>query len=307
MLDALPRLGQCAVAAALRRQIHDHAAGGHAFHHCGSHDRRRRSPRYRSGADHHIHTTQVVGQAALLLGTLFIGQRARVTALARRAHPEVEKARAQRLDLLAGFRAHVEAFHLRTKTPGSGNGLQARHARTDHQHLGRSHGAGSSGQHREETGRAFGRDQRRLVAGHAGLRTEHVHRLRAGGARQLLQREQLQAVASGQCRKRRITGRGQQANHAGSGLELLQDQRRRRLHAQQDIDLAPTARVEHTCAGIVIGRIGEACGQAGAGLVPDGNAEGTELARGFRRQRHAPFARRGLLDPQQRHGHAGPR
>ena len=137
MLDALPRPGQCTVAAALGGQIDNHAAGGHAFHHRGSHDRRRRATRYSSRADHHVHAAQVVGQPTLLLGALVIGQRPRVPALARRTHPEIEEASAQGLDLLTGFGAHVEPFHLRTETACGGDGLQARHAGADHQHLGR--------------------------------------------------------------------------------------------------------------------------------------------------------------------------
>ncbi len=231
MLDALARPGQRAVAATFGGQINDHAAGGHAFHHRRGHDRRCRAPRYRRRTDHHVHAAQVVGQPALLLSAFLIGQRTRIAAFAGRADAQVEEARAQRLDLLAGFRTHVETFHLRAKAARGGDGLQAGHAGTDYQHLGRTHGSGGGGQHREEARCALGRDQRGLVTGHAGLRAEHVHRLRTGGAWQLLQGEQVQTVVTGQRGQGRVAGRGQQADHAGSGLELLQHRRRRRLHA----------------------------------------------------------------------------
>ncbi|MNI91127.1 hypothetical protein D3C73_1487450 [compost metagenome] len=57
----------------------------------------------------------MIAETTLLFGALFIGQRPRITTLARRAYPEVEEARTERLDLFAGFRAHVEALHLRTQ------------------------------------------------------------------------------------------------------------------------------------------------------------------------------------------------
>src|SRR5690606_39600367 len=66
-----------------------------------------------------IDAAQVLAEAALLLGPLVVGQGARVSALARRAHAQVEEASAQRLDLFAGLGAHVEAFHLRAQAARS--------------------------------------------------------------------------------------------------------------------------------------------------------------------------------------------
>ncbi len=190
----LARLGGFAVAAGFRGQIDDHAARFHAARHRGADDFRRRPARHGGGTDHHVHRAQVLAEAALLLGALLFGQRPRVTALAHGADPQIQEFAAQRFDLLAGFRTYIEAFHLRTETAGRRDGLKAGHAGADHQYLGGADRAGGGGEHREEARRALGGDQGGLVTGHAGLRTEDIHRLGARGARQAFQRERLQAT-----------------------------------------------------------------------------------------------------------------
>ena len=95
--------------------------------------------------------------------------------------------------------------------------------------------AGGGGQHREEARRELRGDQHRLVAGHAGLRTQHVHRLRARGARQPLQRERQQfAVADRRGARIRACG----ASRPTTVAPVRSARKRvvgRWLHAQQQI------------------------------------------------------------------------
>src|SRR3546814_4658103 len=61
-VDGLARLRQLAVAAGLRGQVDDHAAGLHAGHHRCGNDHRRRAPGHRGGADDHVDALEVFAQ-----------------------------------------------------------------------------------------------------------------------------------------------------------------------------------------------------------------------------------------------------
>src|SRR5690606_10556882 len=106
-LEGLAGPGQLAVAAGLGGEVDDHAAGLHAGDHRRADDLRRRPSRHRRSGHDHVDVAQVFAEAALLLGALLVGQRARIAALADRADAEVEELATQRLDLLARLRAHV--------------------------------------------------------------------------------------------------------------------------------------------------------------------------------------------------------
>src|SRR3546814_17867506 len=66
----------------------------------------------------HVDALEVFAQPAMLLGALLVGELARIAALTRGADAKAEELAAQRLDLLPRLRAHVEAFDLRSPTPG---------------------------------------------------------------------------------------------------------------------------------------------------------------------------------------------
>jgi hypothetical protein len=174
----------------------------------------------------------VLAEPALLFRALLVGELARVTALARSAHAQVQELAAERFDLLARFRAHIETFDLRAEPLRGRDRLQAGDARTDHQHLRRTDRAGRRGQHREEARRQLRGDQGRLVPGHARLRTEHVHRLSARRARQPLQRESNDTERFQRRGTRRIGLRLQGANQHRATLQARDRFGRRRLHAQ---------------------------------------------------------------------------
>ena len=246
----------------------------------------------------------MVGQATLLLGAFLVGELARVATLAGRTHAQVQELAAQRFDLLAGFRAHVETFHRRTEPARGGDRLQPGHAGTDDQHLGRTDGAGGGGQHREEARRQLGGDQHRLVAGHAGLGTEHVHGLGAGGARQAFQREgldgaRLQGGTTG------LVGLGMQGADQGGALPEPGDGRRRwRLHAQDQLGAGARIVAGQLRTGVDIGLVGDARAQPGTGFHVHPGTGGDQLLHRFRRGRHTLLARRGLLQHQHLHRHA---
>ncbi len=259
----LARLGGFAVAAGFRGQIDDHAARFHATRHRGADDFRRGPAGHGGGTDHHVHRAQVLAQAALLLGTFLIGQRPRVTTFADRAHAQVKEFAAQRFDLLAGFRTHIEAFHLRAETAGGRDGLQAGHAGADHQYLRGADRARSGGQHREEARRALRRDQGGFVARHAGLRTEHVHGLGPRGTRQALQRKRLQAARLDQPGALGIGLRMQHADQAGARFQPGKAVIGGWLHAQHEVGLGQAGVIGGLRAHVLIQRIGEAGRQPG--------------------------------------------
>src|SRR5690606_21555825 len=124
VVDGFARTRQFAIAAGFGGQVDHHAAGLHAFDHRRADDLRRGAPGHGGGTDDRVDVAHVFGEAALLFGALLVGQGARVTALARRAHAEVEEAAPQRFDLFARLGAHVEALDLRTEALGGGDGLQ---------------------------------------------------------------------------------------------------------------------------------------------------------------------------------------
>ena len=156
------------------------------------------------GGDHGVHLADLLGEQLALLLLLLVGELARVAAGGLgvlEAHVELEEAGAERLDLLLDRGAHVEGLHDRAEAAGGGDRLQAGHAGAEHQHLGRAHGAGGGGEHREEARQLLRGDQRGAVAGHGGLRGQRVHRLGARDARDGLHGE------AGDARPRRAPGR----------------------------------------------------------------------------------------------------
>ncbi len=299
----LPRAGGRAIAAGFRRQVHDHAAGAHAACHLGGHDLRCRPARNRCSAHHHIHTGEVFGQTTLLFGAFVVAELTRVAAFAGSAHAQVQKSRTQRGDLLTRFRPHIEAFHLRAQPLGGGDRLQAGHARADHQHLARAHGAGRGGQHRKKARRQLRGNQHRLVAGHAGLRAQHIHRLRARGARQALQWKRNQLPRGKRLRTRRVCIRRQHADHHRVRLAPEQRVGRRRLHAQHHLGLRHGVGAGRLRTGLQIRVIVHAAGPAGPRFDPHAGTERDQFLDRFRRRGHTAFAGGLLFQYQHLHSH----
>ena len=262
--------------------------------------------RYRGRADDDIDVLQVFGEAALLFGAFVVGERTRIAAFACGADAEVEELAAERLDLLACFRTHVEAFDLCAQALGGRDRLQAGDARAHDQHLRGPDRAGRGGEHREEPRRQLRGDQHRLVAGHAGLRTEHIHRLRARGARQLLQRERDDPARGDRFATRAVGLRLQDAEQHRTRLHPRDRIRGRRLHARDDIGVGDRRLriIDQLRTRVGIGLVREVRVATEAALDPHRGAGGNEFLAGFRRQRDALLARRGFARNTQDDRHA---
>ena len=75
-------------------------------------------------------------------------------------------------------------FYNRAQTLGGGNGLQTGHSGPEYQYLGRGDGSGGGHQHGQIPWVILGGHKYRLVTGHTGLRTKHIHSLRPASAGQ---------------------------------------------------------------------------------------------------------------------------
>ena len=217
---------QWAVAALCGRQVDHHRARFHGLHGGFGQQRRRAAARdQRSGDDdvglacacmHEFSLTahpvgrHRAGIAADTLGDL---------AFFVRQERHVEEFGAQRFDLLLHGGAHVGGFDDRAQALGRGNRLQARHTGAEDQHTRRFDGAGGGHQHRHEALVVVRGHHHRLVAGNVGLRGEHVHALRARGARRGFQRERGD-VGRSQARGVLVIKRVEHADQHGAGLHL---------------------------------------------------------------------------------------
>ena len=182
-------LRQLAVAAGFRRQVHDDGARFHGFHHDPGDNARRRAAGNGGGGDDGIRLGHMFRQYFLLFYLFLRREFACVTTAAFRRHAGIHELRSQGFHLFARRRAHIVAFHHGAEPARGGDGLQARHARADHQHFRRTDGAGGGGEHREKTAELVGGHQRGLVTGGGGLGRQCIHRLGAGNARHQLHGE----------------------------------------------------------------------------------------------------------------------
>ena len=180
--DRLVRPGAGDVAAEVARaEVDDDRAGRHRRHRGLGDEQRRAAAGHLRGGDDDVVLGDVAGQL-VLLGLLLLGrERAGVAALAGRAGHggELEELRAERLDLGRGGRSHVVRADDRAEPAGGRDGLEPGDAGPEHQDLGRACGAGRRHQQREVAVVDVRRGEHGPVAGHAGLRAQHVHRLRA--------------------------------------------------------------------------------------------------------------------------------
>ena len=288
--DVLARLGQLTVAARLGGHVDDDGAILHAPDHLPGNDDRRLLAGDGGGGDHHVGGRDRLGQLLGLRG-LFLGrQLAGVAAGTVGGNAGIDELGTERLDLLTGCGTDVVGFDHGAQATTGGDRLQAGNAGADDQHAGRTDGAGSGGQHREELGTAGGSDQAALVAGAGALARQRIHALGARDARQQFEREGGNPAGIQGC----------QAFFRFKGLEQPDQNRpfghrgdfvrRRRGHAHDQLRLAiglPDP-VDEGRSG-VIGVEKMAFG-AGALLHAEQGAEGGELLRGLGDQRNPGFA-----------------
>ena len=178
------QLGQRAVAATIGAQVHDDRSGFHALHdgviqQLGSED-----AADEGRGDDHIHLGAVVRQQLRLQG-LVLRRQVRGIAAARGGgllEVDAHVLAAHGFDLLLHLRAHVRGRHAGPEPLGRGDGLQARHARSDDEHLGGQGGAGGGDEHGEVLRQFHGAQQHTLVAHQVRLARQRVHGLGPGGA-----------------------------------------------------------------------------------------------------------------------------
>ena len=153
--DLLARFGEGAVSASASGQINHHRTRLHALDCLLGEHKRSAPPRNLRSGNHHIRGSCVFGHhVAAPLQSLFTEFRGVSAFIFRLDATQIhfQKLCSQRLDLLASGRPYVIGFHYSAQTPASGNGLESRNARTQHQHLGRRNGSGSGHEQREEPG-----------------------------------------------------------------------------------------------------------------------------------------------------------
>ena len=96
---------------------------------------------------------------------------------------DLHKAAPQRFDLLGHHGTRIEGFDAGTQALGRGNRLQTGHAGPYNEDLGRGNGSGGGHHHGEDTVHPLGRQDNGHVAAQVGLRTEGIHLLGQGRAR----------------------------------------------------------------------------------------------------------------------------
>ena len=94
MIDDLAGPGQFAIAAAFRRQIHDHRTAAHVFDEFAADDARRRTAGDGRCGDDHVGLGDVLAQDLLLPGLFLVGQFAGIAAAAFGLHLGVDETRA---------------------------------------------------------------------------------------------------------------------------------------------------------------------------------------------------------------------
>ena len=185
---------------------------------------------------------------------------------------------------------------------GGGNRLQTGHAHAQDHHAGGLDGAGGGHQHREDALVLVGGDHDGLVARQVGLRGQHVHALRTGGARRGLQGESGQ-LAVGHGLQPVLVERVEHAHQHGTGLHQRAFIGVGRTHFQHHLGAQGTRRIGDLGTGGHIGFVGHAGGHAGSGLHTKRVALGLELLDGLRGHGHAAFAGSGLQGYANEHTH----
>ena len=170
VVDVLARLRQLAVAARVGRHVDDDRALRHPLHHGGSHKQGRLAPGHGGRRDHHVGRSHLVSNELALLGEELLGLLAGIAPGSFLGfEAELDERCAQRLHLFFGSGAHVVRPDLGTEAPGRGDGLQARNAGTEDEHLGGRDRSGRGHEQREELGQSIGGRQRGEIARHRRL------------------------------------------------------------------------------------------------------------------------------------------
>ncbi|SAK64881.1 hypothetical protein AWB78_02268 [Caballeronia calidae] len=202
----------------------------------------------------------------------------------------VDELPAERFDLLLHGRTHIGRFDDRAETLGRRDRLQTGHARAEHEHARRFHGARGGHQHGHEALVVLAGHQHRLVPGDVRLRREHVEALRARRARRGFERER--GDVRGREPRRVLGVEGiEHADEHGARFEHRQFAFARRLHFEDDLGGKGRGRIDDIRARLSERIVDITCRQARAALDRNAMSLRNELFDRFGRSGDARLIR----------------
>eukprot|EP01022_Parablepharisma_sp_SALTPOND_P035049 TRINITY_DN939_c0_g4_i4.p1 TRINITY_DN939_c0_g4~~TRINITY_DN939_c0_g4_i4.p1 ORF type:complete len:1248 (+),score=348.87 TRINITY_DN939_c0_g4_i4:2480-6223(+) len=294
--DGLAGLGQGAVAALVDRHVQDHRAGLHGLDGVFADQDRCLAARDQGGGDDDV---GLFGALVYQLGLALHPVRRHRTGIAAHAlgdlfflirqEGHVEEFRAQRFDLLLDRRTHVRRLDHRAQALGRGDGLQAGHTGAHDQHARGLDGAGGGHQHGHEALVGVGGHQHGLVAGDVGLRRQHIHRLRAGGAGRGFEGEGGEAGGGHGGDVVGVEG-VEHADDDGAGLDAGALGLVGGAYLEDDVGAADRLDAVDAGAHGEVGLVRDAGAEARAGLHPHFMAGGYQFFHRLRGRGHARFA-----------------
>ncbi len=303
----LAELAALDVTALLDGEVDDDGAGPHRRHHLPRDQHRRLAPGDERGADDDVGLAQRLGDVlALAAGEILahlLGIAARRLHRLHRLDVDDQERRAEALDLLLGGEPHVGGGDDAAETPRRGDRLQPGDAGAHHQHARRRDGTGRRHHHRHgaaELGRGI---EHGAVSGEVRLRRQHVHRLRAGDARDELHGESGEPGAGIGLDIGALLQRLQHADEHGAALHQRHFVDRALALAQRPLHLEDDVAGAERRGGIagdlrarrLIGRIRERAARSGAALDHHIEPHADQALGGVRRGGHAPFLRTAFL------------
>ena len=183
---------------------------------------------------------------------------------------------------------HIGGLDHSAQALGRGNGLQARHAHAQNHHARGLDRARRRHEHGEKALVAVYRHHHRLVARDVGLRGQHIHALRAGGARRRFQRKTGQA-GSGQLGQALSVKGVEHAHQSCAGLHLRELLRGGGTDFEHQFTTERALRIGDLGAYGLVSSIDHAGGHTGAGLNVQAVPLGFEFFGRLRRQGDASF------------------
>ena len=288
-------LGDRAVAALLRGEIDDHAAGLHGRDHFLGDQFRRRPSRNQCRRDDDVHIPGLLGEQRHFGLDEFFAHDLGVTAFAGPLFLEFQHQEfaVHALDLLLHLRPCIEGAHDRAHASGNADGGESGHAGPDHQHLGRRHASGGGDLPGEKPTEMLRRFDHCAVAGDIGHGAQRIELLGTGYTGDAVHGERGDTRLCQPLEKLWILGGPEERDQRLSRMEQIEFAIARCPHLENDV--APGQEFgrgfDHIHPGIEIGRIVEAGGDSGPRLDRDREPELLKLLRHVRRDGNAPLAR----------------
>ena len=186
-------------------------------------------------------------------------------------------------DLFLGGGTHVRRRHDGAQPSRGGDRLQAGDAHAHDQHARRRDGARRRHHHRHGAAEGGRRIDHRLVAGEIGLAGQHVHRLRAGDARNEFHGEGLDALRRQLSDRVFLRVRSEKGRQHGALFHFCDFAVVRSAHFEHDVGIGERrARIgrDHGAGRRIVG-IGHARGGTGTRLDDDVEAQPLQLLDGL--------------------------